>query len=429
MRKNLFKKITALALSVSMIVGATGIVSAATPHAANGANVAGSGKWSSFSVCTREDGGKWEDALNKVEVYDDNGVFLRYQTYLVDYATEGWVAAGANANLCQFYVKNTGWDGEYDPNGNLVGDNPWGLWAAFTGVPVELGRNYTVSFKIKSTLKAPAEEEGGEDITTKHISFKAYDPVSNGEPSVSFTDISGAKATTSGTLTLDYSDPKDMETGWETVTATIQIPATKQYYAADVVGFKFACGALLKTYPDEINMSGNIYIKDFKVLAGTQYKVTYTNGSKTSSTYVNAGAKASYVAMGKKNYTQTGFKTSTGAAYNFNSPVTKDLVLTATYKKTAKPARPTIKKITSKKRKVVVQLKKKVANANGYQIKYSNKKNMKKAKTKTTTKTKYTIKKLKSRKFVYVQVRAYTLDSLGNKVYGKYSKKKRAYVK
>ncbi len=40
---------------------------------------------------------------------------------------------------------------------------------------------------------------------------------------------------------------------------------------------------------------------------------------------------------------------------------------------------------------------KKVKNAAGYQIKYSAKKNMKGAKTKTTTKVKYTIKKLKSR--------------------------------
>ena len=52
---------------------------------------------------------------------------------------------------------------------------------------------------------------------------------------------------------------------------------------------------------------------------------------------------------------------------------------------------------------------KKVKNAAGYQIKYSAKKNMKGAKTKTTTKVKYTIKKLKSRKFTYVQVRAFAI--------------------
>ena len=54
---------------------------------------------------------------------------------------------------------------------------------------------------------------------------------------------------------------------------------------------------------------------------------------------------------------------------------------------------------------------------------------MKGKKTKTTTKVKYTLKKLKSRKTVYVKVRAYTLDSAGYKVYGKLSARKKAYVK
>ena len=72
---------------------------------------------------------------------------------------------------------------------------------------------------------------------------------------------------------------------------------------------------------------------------------------------------------------------------------------------------------------------KKVKNAAGYQIKYSAKKNMKGAKTKTTTKVKYTIKKLKSRKFTYVRVRAFAKDSTGQKVYGKFSAKKKVFIK
>ena len=97
------------------------------------------------------------------------------------------------------------------------------------------------------------------------------------------------------------------------------------------------------------------------------------------------------------------------------------------FNKTAKPGKPSIK-VKGAKKKATVRYKK-VKNAAGYQIKYSAKKNMKGAKTKTTTKVKYTIKKLKSRKFTYVQVRAFAKDSTGQKVYGKFSAKKKVFIK
>lgn len=428
MRKNLLKKMTAAVLSVTMVVGMTGIVSAA--HAANGANVATSGRWESFSVCTRDDYGVWEDALKEVDVVDEKtGEVLRKQTKGQDYATEGYIAAGSSVDQFQFYVKNSGWDGEYNPNtGELVGDNPWGMTATLTGIPVEHNRYYTISFSIKSTLKAKntvKDETTGEEttktITTKHILFKAYDPISRGEPSVEI--ISATGASTAGYVTLDSS--KD---AWQTVTATIKIPE-KKTFPAEQMGIKFALGSFLKTYPDEIAMSGNIYVKDFKVTAGTQYTVKLTNGSTTQTQYINAGGKATMVSLAKAGYTLTGYKTSAGAMYNFNSAVNKDLTLTAVYKKTAKPAKPKSLKVkTSGKKKVKVTFKK-VANANGYEIKYSYKKNMKGAKTKTTSKTSYTVKKLKSKKIVYVKVRAFTYDSAGNKVFGKLSARKKAYVK
>lgn len=419
MRKNIFKKITATVLSLSMIIGMTGVVSAA--HAANGANVGLSGKWSSFSVCTREDGGVWEDALKAIRTDDYPEGQVKYK----DYATEGWVTANSKNNYMEFYVKNSGWDGNYDPNGNLVGDNPWGLWAAKTGIPVERGRYYTISFKIKSTLIAEesTDETTGEvkpAVTKKHVLFKAYDPISRGEPSVEFISISGA--TTAGMIELE----KDQE---KTITALIKIPDSSKLYPSDQVAVKFAAGANMYTYPDEAAMSGYIYVSDFKVTAGTQYQVTYTNGKKTQSKYVNRGTRVSSINLPMKGYTLTGYKTSTGAKYNFNTPVTSNLKLTAVYTKTKKPAKPKISLKSSGKKKVTVNIKKKAAGVQGFEIKYSTKKNMKKAKTKTTTKTKYVVKKLKSGSLVYVQVRAYTYDSAGNKVYGKYSSKKKAFVK
>ena len=62
MRKNFFKKISAVALSLTMVVGMVGTVPAAVK---TGTDISNGVKWQAFSIHTREDGGKWEDELKK----------------------------------------------------------------------------------------------------------------------------------------------------------------------------------------------------------------------------------------------------------------------------------------------------------------------------------------------------------------------------
>lgn len=83
-------------------------------------------------------------------------------------------------------------------------------------------------------------------------------------------------------------------------------------------------------------------------------------------------------------------------------------------------------KLKAGKKKVTVKIKK--AAVSGYQIKYASNKNLKKAKTKNTTKTTYTIKSLRSKKKCYVKVRAYKVVK-GKKIYGSYSKILKVTVK
>ena len=99
-----------------------------------------------------------------------------------------------------------------------------------------------------------------------------------------------------------------------------------------------------------------------------------------------------------------------------------------------KPVAPTVKQtkiktIKNKKGKKVKLTWKKISNANGYKIRYSTNKNLKKAKTKTVKKntTKYTIKKLKLKKKYYIQVRAYKIVD-GKTYYGKWSKSKKVKI-
>jgi len=77
----------------------------------------------------------------------------------------------------------------------------------------------------------------------------------------------------------------------------------------------------------------------------------------------------------------------------------------------------------TKKAKVVL---KKITKVKGvrYQIKYASNKKFKKAKVKTFKNNKITIKKLKVRRNYYIKARAYAKGSNGEKVYGKWTKRK-----
>ncbi len=438
MRKNFIKKITAAALSLSMVIGSTGVAFAAT-HAANGANIAASTSWTSFSVRDDLHGlpvTDWEksllDEIAKAQAEGKEDA-ESYQSF-----TEGYFTAKPVSSGFVYYVKNSGWDGEYNPyTGDLIGDNPWGMTIQTGNMPVEKLRKYTISFNIKSTLEGsvtvkdesgnPKKDETGKEITEKtyikHIGFKAYDPVSQGGPAVDFDVISGAN--TSGIIELD-----SRETAGKNVTATITIPAT---YGSESLGVMFALGARLVSYPDELAMKGNVTVSNFKITAGDQYSVTFTGNGKNVTSYVNGGSSiAAPLAsqLGKKGY-NIDYYTFNGKKYTTSvGPVNSNMTLTAHYAKTKKPAKPKISKANNKSKKKIKLTIKKTKNAVGYQIKYSLKKNMKKAKTKTTTKKTYTIKKgLKSGKFVYIQVRGYNKDDLGNKVFGKWSKKKKTVVR
>ena len=94
-----------------------------------------------------------------------------------------------------------------------------------------------------------------------------------------------------------------------------------------------------------------------------------------------------------------------------------------------KPAKVKSVKLKNKKKKKIKVTWKKVSGAKGYQIQYAqNKKFTKKKKEKYAKKNKVMLKKLKKKKY-FVRVRAYKIDSDGNKVFGKWSKVKKITVK
>lgn len=91
----------------------------------------------------------------------------------------------------------------------------------------------------------------------------------------------------------------------------------------------------------------------------------------------------------------------------------------------SKPSKPSAK--NGKAKQIKLKLKR-TKNAEGYQIQYAKKKNMKSARIKNTKKLITTINKLSRGKVYYIRVRAYRTDSTGAKVYGPWSSKMKVRV-
>ena len=203
----------------------------------------------------------------------------------------------------------------------------------------------------------------------------------------------------------------------------------------------------------ENSLTINTYRTDNDEKIDETFSITKSKGDTTS---LNAEIKASESIVKQKDaYTTESYRVFeqalTGAKeVAADKKATKDEVENALKvltnakaglekKATTKPA--TVKKSTAEKKVVVakasaklkagkkkVTVKIKKASVSGYQIKYASNKNFKKAKTRNTRKTIYTIKSLRSKKKCYVKVRAYKIVK-GKKIYGSYSKVLKVTVK
>ena len=172
----------------------------------------------------------------------------------------------------------------------------------------------------------------------------------------------------------------------------------------------------------------------------TDYEVSYTDNVEIGTANVHVTGKGFYEGSIKKS-----FNISKKAASNDkpdtpntpNTPNTSDTpnvpdILDNDVKSNAdkvtvgKTGISKLKNVKGKKIKVSFKT---VTGADGYEIRYCVKSSMKGSKVRNTIKTSYTISNLKKKKRYYVQVRAYSYDNAGKKVYGKWGGKKSIMVK
>ena len=164
------------------------------------------------------------------------------------------------------------------------------------------------------------------------------------------------------------------------------------------------------------------------------YKITYKlnkgkNNASNPSTYY--GKKVTLKNPSRKGYAFAGWYTDAKFKKKITSisnSAKSDYILYAKWTK-VKVAKASLTSAKNSKSKQILLKYKKVSGAKGYEISYSTDKKFKKAVTKkNTAKTSYTISKLKKGKIYYVRIRAYKMDSMGKKVYGKYSSMKKVKV-
>lgn len=140
----------------------------------------------------------------------------------------------------------------------------------------------------------------------------------------------------------------------------------------------------------------------------------------TESIVINTNASKNVTQLPNPPAVQSSTSTSTSTSTTTSKPTTT----TSATASSAKPAKVTLKKVTGKKRSVVVQWKKQTKNVTGFQIMIATDKKFKKNKATFTrsgkSKTSLTIKGLKAKKTYYVKVRAYKNVKQGKKTVKKY---------
>lgn len=168
------------------------------------------------------------------------------------------------------------------------------------------------------------------------------------------------------------------------------------------------------------------YIVDFNANGGTKL-------SRGTMTLLNDDNLGILPKVQRKNYMFSGWYTQKtgGTKVSSSTVLNAGTTLFARWKKAPKPSKVKISVLKSSKAGQLAVNFGKITGAKGYETAYSTNKKFPASSTKKTVSASAgaMLKKLKSGKKYYVRVRAYLLDSAGNKVYGSYSTVKSIHVK
>lgn len=310
----------------------------------------------------------------------------------------------------------------------------WRVYATFLDYTKDLGAagkdDYFGNGYVDLSDYASEKTASKENKRYQAISAKAVTKTTMNSVGKSFS-LDAKLEEGNGKLTYQTSDGKVVIKGVGKCEITIKASATDSYKeTVHTVQVEVQRGQ------QTINLPSRTYTK---TMADKKFKLAATVAKPGNGTISYITNNEDIITISKDGYI-TPKKTGTAKVYaiaagtnEFEEAVSDSITLTikAAPKVVKKPVNPGKAKITKLKKgkKSFKVTYKKQTKATGYYVRYSLKKSMKGAKTvKVKGKTYLTVKKLKSKKRYYVQVRAYNTVS-GKTAYGSWSTKKSIKVK
>lgn len=217
----------------------------------------------------------------------------------------------------------------------------------------------------------------------------------------------------------------------------------KQFCVIDVSGRKNDVGNVIPSggstsgsYFGSSGISGDSAQQPSVVKVHYVLQFDLNGGTKTSRktmTLLSGDSPGIMPKAQRKGYTFSGWYTQQegGEKVSGDKPLAAAATLYARWAKASAPEKPASLTLQSKKKGQVLVNFQNVDDAAGYQIAYSTNKSFTNAKTKEAKASakRKTITSLKAGKKYYLRIRAYSVDSAGNRVYGDYSAVKSVTVK
>lgn len=187
-------------------------------------------------------------------------------------------------------------------------------------------------------------------------------------------------------------------------------------------------GIVTGSYTIETKDAKSLYKKTNGISVSSVSSKTYTGKAITPEITVTDDALGT-VLSSSTDYTRTDSNNTTPGTAQISLAFKGNYTGTINISYKILPKKTSISKVTAGKKKATVTYKK-VSGITGYQIKCGTNRSVTKGtKTKTTTKTKYTMKSLKKGKRYYFKIRTYFTTASGSKVYSSWSNVKSAKVK
>ena len=234
--------------------------------------------------------------------------------------------------------------------------------------------------------------------------------------------------TITGINNFKGTDTTTTTTGNSSSTGTTTTSTTSTSSSTGSTSSTANTGTITGSYTINTKDAKSLYKKDNGISVSSVSTKTYTGKAIKPAVTVSDNALGTILSS-STDYTRTDSDNTTPGTAKISLAFKGNYTGTINISYKILPKKTSISKVTAGKKKATVTYKK-VSGITGYQVKCGTNRSVTNGtKTKTTTKTKYTMKSLKKGKRYYFKIRTYFTTASGSKVYSSWSNVKSAKVK